>query len=268
MPKKRPTRRRSATSISIEPVAEKVVHRTPLLLGHRGARRYAPENTIAAFDLALAHGCDGFEFDVRLTADDHAVICHDGRISRVDVARCKYDTLALLRQAVSSAALHSAHDGSATAVRMKATLPCLEDVLQRYHEHAYLYIELKVPGLERKTVDALRQFSPQCGYVVASFLPEVIEAVHKLDKSILLGLIADTRAGLERWEELPVATVMLHYSLATPDLIRAIHAARKQVMVWTVNTEARMKQLAELGVEGIISDDTQRLSRSFGRNAA
>jgi glycerophosphoryl diester phosphodiesterase len=51
----------------------------PLLLGHRGARgiRSIPENTIASFDRALADGCDGFEFDVRLTADGEAVICHD-----------------------------------------------------------------------------------------------------------------------------------------------------------------------------------------------
>ena len=48
-------------------------------LGHRGARavRQIPENTLASFELCLQHGCDGFEFDVRLSADGQAVICHD-----------------------------------------------------------------------------------------------------------------------------------------------------------------------------------------------
>ena len=50
-----------------------------LRLGHRGARALTsiPENTLASFDRALADGCDGFEFDVRLTADGEAVVCHD-----------------------------------------------------------------------------------------------------------------------------------------------------------------------------------------------
>jgi len=54
----------------------------PLLLGHRGARaeKSIPENTLASFDCALAQGCDGFEFDVRLSADGQPVICHDTRV--------------------------------------------------------------------------------------------------------------------------------------------------------------------------------------------
>jgi glycerophosphoryl diester phosphodiesterase len=58
----------------------------PLLLGHRGARHYAPENTLDAFDLALAHGCDGFEFDVRMSADHHPIIVHDPNLRDVVIA--------------------------------------------------------------------------------------------------------------------------------------------------------------------------------------
>src|SRR5947209_1262776 len=61
----------------------------PLLLGHRGARatRAIPENTFASFDLALAHGCDGFEFDVRRTADGRALICHDPTFREIEIAQ-------------------------------------------------------------------------------------------------------------------------------------------------------------------------------------
>ena len=60
----------------------------PLLLGHRGARslKTIPENTLASFDRALADGCDGFEFDVRLTSDGAAVICHDPETEGVEIA--------------------------------------------------------------------------------------------------------------------------------------------------------------------------------------
>lgn len=239
----------------------------PLLIGHRGARRYAPENTIAAFDLALAHGCDGIEFDVRLTADGRAVVCHDPRISRLDVARSNYDKLALLRRVTAMPVLHAAHDGAGTAVQMASVLPCLEDVVERYASSAYLYIELKVTGIENAVLDALRAHPPKRGHVVASFLPQVVRDLHALDKSVPLGFIADSARDVAQWKELPVQAVMPHHSLVTEEIVDTLHFARKQVMVWTVNSERQMRAMAEMGVDGIVSDDTQRLGRCFRRVA-
>src|ERR1700684_667713 len=102
----------------------------PLLLGHRGARaeKSVPENTPASFDLALAHGCDGFEFDVRLSADGQAVICHDPTTRRMKIEKTASTIL---------------------------ELPALSQVLEQFAHRAFLDIELKVPGLERQTLDAL-----------------------------------------------------------------------------------------------------------------
>lgn len=99
----------------------------PLLLGHRGVRaeKSIPENTLASFDLALAQGCDGFEFDVRLAADGQAVVCHDAKIRRLKIANSSGEKLAL---------------------------PGLCEVLTRYQYTAFLDIELKVSGLETITV--------------------------------------------------------------------------------------------------------------------
>ena len=81
----------------------------PLLLGHRGARalKSIPENTLASFDQALADGCDGFEFDVRLSADGNPVVCHDPQTGGLEIARASGEQLA-------------------------ARLPQLQDVLARY----------------------------------------------------------------------------------------------------------------------------------------
>jgi glycerophosphoryl diester phosphodiesterase len=57
--------------------------RSPLVLAHRGARRDAPENTLLAFERGLAQGADGFELDVRLTADDVLIVLHDTNTRRV-----------------------------------------------------------------------------------------------------------------------------------------------------------------------------------------
>jgi glycerophosphoryl diester phosphodiesterase len=65
-----------------------------------------------------------------------------------------------------------------------------------------------------------------------------------------------------------VEIVMPHHSLASQELVDTIHFARKQVFVWTVNSERQMRSLADIGVDGIVSDDTQRLSRAFRRAAS
>ena len=207
----------------------------PLLLGHRGARgeKSIPENTLASFDLALASGCDGFEFDVRLTADWQAVVCHDAKTHGSEIAQSSAKDLAL---------------------------PLLQEVLTRYQSTAFLDIELKVSGLETITVDLLRQLAPARGYVVSSFLPDVLQAIHGLDATIALGLICETRVQFSRWLELPVEYVIPHRTLVRQELIAEIKAAGKKILVWTVNVPADIKRLAQWGVDGIISDDPKRLA--------
>jgi glycerophosphoryl diester phosphodiesterase len=212
----------------------------PLLLGHRGARaeKATPENTPGSFDLALAQGCDGFEFDVRLSADGQAVICHDATIRGLKIAESSAEDLAL---------------------------PLLRDVLTRYQSTAFLDVELKVAGLERITTDLLSKFIPTHGFVVSSFLPEVLVALHDLASAIPLGLICETRAELSRWLRLPVAYVIPHYKLVEQDLVSEITAAGKKILVWTVNVPADMKRLSKWGVDGIISDNPKRLALTLAR---
>jgi len=236
---------------------------TPLLLGHRGASKYAPENSLAAFALALEHGCDGFEFDVQLTGDGQAVVCHDPRIARLQVANSTYERLAVVSRAASFSVLRAAHDGTAAAAQMTSALPRLEDVLEQFASRAYLNIELKVPGLEKAVLDILKRFPPMHGYVVASFLPEVIETLHKKNPATQLGYICKTTAALYRWRDLPVRAVIAQHPLVSVALVDEIHSAGKQVMAWTVNSEAAMRRLAQAGVDAIISDDTQRLCRTI-----
>ena len=211
----------------------------PLLLGHRGARatRSIPENTIASFDLALKHGCDGFEFDVRRTEDATAVLCHDPGSGGIEIAR-----------AIRSDVPH---------------LALLEEVLARYARSAFLDIELKVPGLEESVLATLRQHSFKPGFVVSAFSTEILLQLRARDPNIRLGFIADRQAHLSRWRELPVQYVIPDYKLATQQLIEDVHAARKKIFVWTVNEKEAMVQFAARGVDAIISDDTELLVRTL-----
>jgi glycerophosphoryl diester phosphodiesterase len=190
---------------------------------------------MASFDRALADGCDGFEFDVRLTGDGEAVICHDPKLGRFEIARAK-------AQQVSSLAL-------------------LQDVFRRYRK-AFLVIELKVGGLEKIVAESLQEFRPE-RFVVSSFLPDVLRAVHDADVAIPLGLICETKAQLRAWREVPAEYVFPHQKLANPELTEELRVANRKIVVWTVNSAAAIRRIVEMGVDGIISDNPRVLVQSM-----
>ena len=215
--------------------------RRPLLLGHRGARLAAAENTIQAFEVALSHGCDGFEFDVRQTRDGRAILCHDPRWLGKTIVRSSYDELC-----------------------RSSALPLLEEVIDRFAGRAYLDIELKVKGLEQQVAAVLTRSVDYKSLIVSSFLPEVLLAVRRALPEIKLGFIADKSTELSRWKELPCDVVIAHQRLATQHLIEQAHDAGKRIFVWTVNQREQMLRFASMGVDGLISDDTELLGRVFG----
>jgi glycerophosphoryl diester phosphodiesterase len=210
----------------------------PLFLGHRGARasRQIAENTLASFELCLRHGCDGFEFDVRLSADGQAVICHDATVGAMKIEKTASKSLAL---------------------------PTLEDVLGQFAQRAFLDIELKVAGLAPQTVAVLRKHPPQKGYVVSSFLPDVLTTIHDLDPAIPLGFLCETRHQLRCWREMPAEWVIPQFKLADGGLVELVRAAGKRIMVWTVNGTERMREFAVRGVDAILSDETELMVRSL-----
>jgi glycerophosphoryl diester phosphodiesterase len=210
----------------------------PLLLGHRGARafRAIPENTLASFELCLQHGCDGFEFDLRRSADEQAVICHDATAGGMTIA---------------------------SSASRSLRLPALEDILRQFADRAFLDIELKVAGLEAQTLAALRSHAPQKGYVVSSFLPDVLGVFHDLDSAVPLGFLCESAHQLRDWGQAHAEWVIPQFGLVDEALVEEVHDAEKRIMVWTVNRVQRMREFAEWGVDAIVSDETELLVRSL-----
>jgi len=216
------------------------MHR-PLLLGHRGVcgSSSVQENTLAAFELALSNGCDGFEFDVRVTADGIAVICHSPRFRRRVIAK-----------------------SSAAAI---PEVPPLDAVLKQYAGRAFLDIEIKVSGIGNLIAAALDRNPPSRGFVVSSFLPDVLRELHRLNEAIPLGLICDRKRQLAPWRELPIKYLIPRYDLLTLELLVEAHESGKKVLVWTVNRRATMRRFAAWQVDGIISDNPEWLARALRR---
>lgn len=216
---------------------------SPLLLGHRGARatKTVSENTIPSFELALSHGCDGFEFDVRRTSDGRGLICHDPRIGKLAVCHVTSNQL--------------------------PQCPLLEDVLQHCAHRAFLDIELKVSGLETTVLTALRECQLQTDYVISSFLPEVIMELKARSGATPAGIICDKATALARWHQWPVEYVIPQQKLVSEQLVEEVHSAGRRLFAWTVNDTSAMRRLAGWGVDGIISDDTKLLVRTLGPDA-
>ncbi len=171
---------------------------------------------------------------MRLSGDGQAVICHDATFDA----------------------------GKFPVAKRKSSLFlfCVK-FCKRYQTTAFLDIELKVAGLETITLDLLRAYPPERGYVISSFLPEVLQSVDGKDHVIPLGLICETPAQLQHWPRLPVQYVIPHHSLARKKVISEMQERGKKVFVWTVNSSADMKRFIAWGVDGIISDHPERLAQ-------
>jgi glycerophosphoryl diester phosphodiesterase len=195
---------------------------------------------LAAFDLAIEQGAHGFEFDVRRTSDNKAVLCHDAVVDHLHVGDCK---LLELRRAIPH-------------------LVTLDEVLARYGERAFLNPELKVSGLEEQTVEFVHQHCTPEMYVISSFLPDVLESLAKLDSRIPLGHIFNQRQNAGRWRDLPVSYVFPSQPLASEHLVEQAIKAGKRIIPWTVNSPRQMRHFINCGVGGLITDDPALLVRT------
>ena len=109
----------------------------PVIFAHRGASALAPENTIAAFDLALEHHADAVELDVQLTADGHLVVIHDKSVARTTGGVGNVNTMHLEE-------IKALDAGSSFDARFRGEpVPTLEEVFERYGGKLYINVELK-----------------------------------------------------------------------------------------------------------------------------
>jgi glycerophosphoryl diester phosphodiesterase len=208
----------------------------PLFLGHRGTRIYAPENTFAAFDACIEHGCDGFEFDVRLTRDGVAAVNHDAHYRKKKMDEHTFAQLKAL-----------------------SPLPTMEETVRAYGPRCYINIELKEPGLEPETIRVLRAAPPQKGVMVSSFVPEVIEELGKQrgTMNVPLGYICRNLKLLDIWKRLPISHAIINHAIYSKQLQSDLADAGIKLFIWTVNEPDEMRRFIDLQVDGIISDDSK-----------
>ena len=214
-----------------------------LIIAHRGASSYAPENTIAAFDLALQMGASHLELDVHLTHDDHLVVIHDDTVDRTTNG-----TGPVADQTLDAGAWF----GEAFA---EARIPTLADVLTRYQGRAHLHIELKghTPHLPQRTVGLVRAHDMAQHVTFTSFQHAHLQTMQayapELPTGWLVGEISD--AVIAQAHALGCTQLCPHASLVTPGLVQSLHAAGFVVRAWGVANEALMYRVIEAGADGM-----------------
>ncbi len=130
----------------------------PLVFGHRGGSRLAPENTIAAFDRAVAEGVDGLELDVRLSKDGQVVVCHDARVDRTSNTTGAIADMTASELERVDAGYRFRSDALTYPFRWRGFgVPRLADVLARYPRHPFI-VEMKdnTRAMAEATVEVIR----------------------------------------------------------------------------------------------------------------
>lgn len=257
----------------------------PYLVAHRGGARLAPENTLAAFDLAAQLGADAVELDVRLTADGEVVVIHDGDTARVTGVSGSVEARSLAELRRLDAGFAWTPDGGRSFPwRGRGLLvPTLAEVLGRYP--AMLFnVEAKTadPRLAEALAERLRAAGRVDAVCLGSSLDEQGErlrsllpaACHFMPSGAATCHVLAAHAGgratgcPEGWDvaDLPLRT---DDGLTVVDALTVgyFHGLGIPVHVWTVDEEADMRALLDLGVDGIMSDRPDLLARLLGRPA-
>jgi len=250
---------RDATRIPSRAVNQ--ARRRTLILAHRGSSSEAPENTLAAFDLALRQGADGVEFDVRFSADDVPMVIHDARLERTTSGRGRVHELGAqeLRRLDAGAWFNKRYPARAQARFRGLKIPLLAEALGWVKERSCLaYLEIKRERdsngrVEQKVLEAIREARVPDRVVVISFQPEILERLREVDDGIALGLDC-TRPlpALRRAQRAGAGVVLPLGALVTRKFVERAHAGGLQVAPWGAETPRAWQRLLEIGVDVLI----------------
>ena len=213
-----------------------------LLISHRGASRYEPENTLRSFRRALDMGSRAIEFDVRKSLDGRLVVIHDRTVDRTTDGG----------GAVSGKTLSELRS---LDVGRGERIPTLEDVFGSFAGRCGLVVELKERGTEEKTVSLIKAHGLIKDVAVVSFREDCLRAVRELDPSVATGLITVSGFGcVKKALSLGCRVVAANHRFMTRRLVSRARRNGLFVCCWTVNDPKRGEKLAGAGVNGIITD--------------
>ncbi len=245
----------------------------PRLFAHRGASGVAPENTIEAFAEGLAAGADRLELDVHSTRDGEIVVFHDSDLGRTTdgsgpIAAWHSDDLRRLDAGYHFVDEHGNHSWRDRNVH----IPTLAEVLEEF-PHTPLNIEVKSDN--GSTIEAyfglLERYDARDRVLSAAFEDAILKRIREVAPDAVTSLSADEvlqffgccmNGSFDGYvppgRALQVPPEHEGIQVVSPAFLRAAHSLGMEVHVWTINDEAEMERLVDLGVDGLMSDFPSR----------
>jgi glycerophosphoryl diester phosphodiesterase len=224
-----------------------------LKIGHRGAKRYEPENTLISFEKAIEMGADGIELDVHLSLDGYLIVIHDETIDRTTNGKGVVNQLTL-------------QELKSFTINEKYTIPTLEEVLDLVNQRCFVNIELKNQDTVEKVVQLIEHYISDKNwnndhFLVSSFDWNALQQVRFLNENIRIGVLTETDLDLAISFARFMKAEALHpyFQLLTNEYAAKIQEKGIQVFPWTVNEKDAIQKMKSFKVNGIITDFLDRV---------
>jgi len=220
-----------------------------LIIAHRGASAYEPENTLRSVKKALELGADMVEVDVRASRDGHIVVMHDAMVDRTTNGKgyVKDMTLKELKRLNAGLGEH---------------IPTLQEVAELMRGKAQLVVEIKVPRTEKKVLQIIKENELDRQTLITSFYHPVLKRVKELKPNIRTGAIIASRPMKPAQLALDANSNALFpkYVYVDPEMVEEAHKHDLAVYPWTIDTLNEIEPLIRMGVDGIVTNKPDVLS--------
>jgi glycerophosphoryl diester phosphodiesterase len=225
---------------------------TPLVIAHRGASAYEPENTLRAFDLAIQQGAQMIELDLHRSRDNRIIVIHDPTLNHSTDRRGWINNLPLSE-------IKQADAGKGERI------PTLEETLDLSLGKVRLYLEIKDPTAATETLRIIRDRRCEDQVMLASFNLRLMRELGERIRDIELGLILGTPSlsPYTRWREtfpwfafrqINYQVLCLQVSLCYRYLAHQTHVQGKRLFVWTANNSSQFARAVDHQVDGIVTN--------------
>ncbi len=228
-----------------------------LIIAHRGAAGYAPENTLASVELAIKQGAKALEIDIHLTKDDHLVVSHDFSVDRTTNGEGDIENLTLddIKKLDAGSWFSKEFAGE--------QIPTLEEIIQFIPDDLLLNIEIKKKPTEKREIekklnDILIKHNRITNTLVSSFNHQSVRKLKRMNNQIKIAIAieADIIDPIKyiKDNELDIYSYHPCYDYVYPEMIQEFQEHNIKINAWTINDKEVAKQMQEMGVDSIITN--------------
>lgn len=225
-----------------------------IIIGHRGAMGYEPENTLLSFKKAMELNVDMIELDVHVCKTGELVVIHDDKVNRTTNGR-GYVAEKTLNE------LKKLDAGKGEKI------PILKEVLDLINKQTKINIELKGKNTAKPVSDIIEKYVKEKqwdydDFLVSSFNYNELEKFHGLNPKIRIGIIVDKKHdnSLKLAKKLNTYSIHPSIKLINKEFINKAHKVNLKVLVWTVNNSNNIKKMESLGIDGIFTNYPDKIN--------